>query len=138
MIRRTLSVAGIAGAIVVAGPAGAALAHECFVPNRSAQGNAAVSENSAAWFTITPEILFTEIIPLPAPVAACAIAAWKADASLPDYIVVGGKQAVGQGGVIAENNPNFSTGLASDGKGIDHAEDVYGPAVEAIIAGCTA
>jgi hypothetical protein len=139
MIRRTLSVAGLAGAIVVAGPAGAALAHECFVANRSAQGNAAVSENSAAWSTITPEILFTEIIPLPAPVAACAIAAWKADASLPAYIVVGGKQAVGQGGVIAENNPNFAAkGLASDGKGIDHAEDVFGPAVEAIIAGCTA
>jgi hypothetical protein len=138
MIRRTLSVAGLAGAIVAAGPAGAALAHECFVANRSAQGDAAVSEHSAAWVTITPEVLFTEIIPLPAPVAACAIAAWKADAALPDYIVVGGKQAVGQDGVIAENNPNFTAkGLASDGRGIDHAEDVYGAAVEAIIAGCT-
>jgi hypothetical protein len=62
--------------------------------------------------------------------------AWKADPSLPATIVVGGKQAVGQGGVIAENNPNFATGKGSDGKGIDHAEDVFGPAVGAILAQC--
>lgn len=137
VVGRAILVAGTAGAVFLGG-SGVASAHECFVANRSAQGNAAVSEHSAAWFTITPEVLFGEIIGLPvgSPPYECAVAAWKSDPTLPDYIVVGGKQAVGQDYVIAENNPNFATGLASDGKGIDHAEDVYGAAVGAILGQC--
>ena len=116
------------GALLMAGP-GAALAHECFVANRSAQGNAAVSAHSAAWITITPEILFNEIIGLPPDAAACAVAAWNANPDLPPYIVVGGKQAVGQDGVIAENNPNMDTTLGGNNKGIDH----FGVTGEAIM-----
>ena len=53
--------------------------------------------------------------------------------------VFGVKQAVGQGGVIAENNPNFAAkGLGSNGQGIDHGEDAYGPSVGAAIGFCTA
>jgi hypothetical protein len=133
-VRTTVVAAATAGIVVAA--SGGAWAHECFVANRSQQGNAAVSAHSAAWFTITPEILFGELIGLQGGALTCAVNAWKADPSLPAYIVVGGKQAVGQGGVIAENNPNFASGLASNGRGIDHAEDVYGPAVGAILAGC--
>lgn len=134
-VTRTAAVVAATGGLLMAGP-GAALAHECFVANRSAQGNAAVSAHSAAWFTITPEVLFGEIIGLEGAPYDCAVAAWKADSSLPAYVVVGGKQAKGQDYVIAESNPNFATGKASDGKGIDHAEDVYGPAVGAIVASC--
>jgi hypothetical protein len=132
---RAGSVVVAAGALLMAGP-GAALAHECFVANRSAQGNAAVSANSAAWTTITPEILFNEIIGLPPGPAACAVAAWNANPDLPPYIVVGDKQAVGQDGVIAENNPNFATGKASDGQGIDHGEEAFTPAIGAILGQC--
>jgi len=123
------------GALLMAGP-GAALAHECFVANRSAQGNAAVSANSAAWTTITPEFLFSVIIPLQGDAFTCAVTAWNANPDLPPYVVVGGKQAVGQGGVIAENNPNFASGKASDGRGIDHAEEAYGPVIGAILGQC--
>jgi hypothetical protein len=135
-IMRTTAVAAVTAGVVVAA-SGSAWAHECFVANRSQQGDAAVSAHSAAWFTITPEILFGELIGLSGDAFTCAVNAWKTDPSLPAYIVVGGKQAVGQGGVIAENNPNFATGKASDGKGIDHAEDVYTPAIGAILARCT-
>lgn len=135
VVGRALLVAGTAGAVLMAG-SGSAWAHECFVANRSAQGNASVSAHSAAWFTITPEVLFGEIFGLTGSDFTCAVSAWKANPDLPAYLVVGGKQAVGQGGVIAENNPNMATGLASDGKGIDHAEDVFTPAIMAIFAQC--
>ena len=139
-MRRTTRTLATAVAVVgIAGlGAGPALAHECFVANRSAQGDAAVSAHSAAWFTLTPEVIFGGIFGLTGDALTCAVDAWNSDPSLPSYLVVGGKQAVGQGGVIAENNPNFVTGLASDGKGIDHAEDVYGAAAFAIVQGCTA
>ena len=103
---KAASVAVVTGAMLAAGP-GAALAHECFVANRSAQGNAAVSANSAAWFTITPEILFGEIFQLSGAPLTCAVDAWNADSSLPSYIVVGGKQAVGSGGVHRREQPEL-------------------------------
>lgn len=57
--------------------------------------------------------------------------------NVPTSFVLGGKQAQGQGGVIAENNPNMTAkGLASNGTGIDHAEDVYGAAVVGLILRC--
>jgi hypothetical protein len=133
---RTTAVAAVTAGLVVAA-SGSAWAHECFVANRSQQGDAAVSAHSAAWFTITPEFLFSEIIPLSGDAFTCAVNAWKTDPSLPPYLVVGGKQAVGQGGVIAENNPNFASGKASDGQGIDHAVEVFGPTIDAIVARCT-
>jgi hypothetical protein len=54
----------------------------------------------------------------------------------------------GQDGVIAENNPaapgpccsagapNFATGKASDGKGIDHGEEAFNSAIGAILGQC--
>ena len=62
--------------------------------------------------------------------------AWNANPDLPPYFVVGAKQAVGQGGVIAENNPNFATGKTSDGKEIDHNEEAFIPAIGAILGQC--
>ena len=123
---------------VLLAASGSAWAHECFVANRSAQGNAAVSQHSGAWLTITPEIIFGEFVGLTGDPLTCAIDAWKANPDLPAYIVVGGKQAQGQGGVIAESNPNMATGKAWDGKGIDHAEDVFGPTIGQIVGECTA
>ena len=134
-LRKSLVGLGLAGAIAVS--ATPALAHECFIANRSAQGNAAVSANSQAWFTITPEILFGEFIGLTGDTLTCAVDAWKADPSLPPYIVVGGKQAQGSDGVIMGKNPNLAT-KAADGKGVDHAAEVYDPTIGAIIGACTA
>ena len=113
---KAASVAVVTGAMLAAGP-GAALAHECFVANRSAQGNAAVSANSAAWFTITPEILFGEIFQLSGAPLTCAVDAWNADSSLPSYIVVGAKQAVGQEASSPRTTRTSRPGKASDGRG---------------------
>lgn len=136
-IARTAAAAALAGVILVLG-SGSAWAHECFVANRSAQGDAAAGSHSAAWDTVSLDTILTEFIGLPADVAACVEELAPA-AGVPSSFVFGGKQAQGQGGVIAENNPNFAAkGLGSDGKGIDHAEDAYGPAIGALIGQCTA
>jgi hypothetical protein len=126
-----------AGVILVAG-SGSAWAHECYVANRSTQGNAAVGAHSAAWDLVSLHTILTEFIGLPDGLAACVEEKAPA-AGLPSSFVFGGKQAQGQGGVIAENNPNFAAkGLASDGKGIDHAEDAIGPIIGELIGECSA
>jgi hypothetical protein len=126
-----------AGALLVAG-AGGAFAHECFVASRSAQGNAMAGTHSAAWETVSLDTILTQFIGLPQDLADC-VEAKAPDAGLPSSFVFGGKQAAGQGGVIAENNPNMDAkGLASDGKGIDHAEDVYTELIGQLIGECSA
>ena len=129
---------GATVAAVVALTAGTASANECFVANRSAAGNAAVGAHSGAWDLVSLDTVLTQFIGVPQPVADCVIAN-AAQFGLPTSFVFGVKQAVGQGGVIAENNPNFAAkGLGSNGQGIDHGEDAYGPSVGAAIGFCTA
>lgn len=131
--------AGLAGAAILSlATAGSAFAHECFVANRSAQGNAMAGTHSQAWETVSLDTILTQFIGLPADLAACVEAKAPA-AGIPDSFVFGSKQAVGQGGVIAENNPNMTAdGLAANGTGIDHAEDAYGPALGELIGECSA
>jgi hypothetical protein len=134
VLRGLGTVAAVTALTITAG--GTAFAHECFNASRSAQGNASVGAHSAAWQLVTLKTVVTEFLGQTEAVADCVVAAAPA-AGVPTSFVFGGKQAQGSGGVIAENNPNFSAkGLASDGKGIDHAEDVYGPAVVGLILGC--
>jgi hypothetical protein len=136
-IARSVAATALAGVILVLG-SGSAWAHECFVASRSAQGNAAAGSHSAAWDVVSLDTVLTEFIGLPAGLAACVEELAPA-AGVPSSFVFGGKQAQGQGGVIAENNPNFAAkGLGSDGKGIDHGEEAFGPAIGALIGQCTA
>jgi hypothetical protein len=127
--------AGSVAAVALA--AGPAFAHECFVANRSEQGNASVAANSNAWLQVSLEDILTGEIGVPQSVADCVVA--KAPSlGIPTSFVLGGKQAVGQDGVIAGNNPNMDAkGLGTNGKGIDHAEDLYGPAIGAAVASCS-
>jgi hypothetical protein len=137
--RRVIRVsAGIVGAgILTLTTAGGAFAHECYVANRSDQGNAMAGTRSQAWETVSLDTILTQFIGVPADVAACVEAKAPA-AGIPDSFVFGGKQAQGQGGVIAENNPNMTAdGLAADGHGIDHAEDALGPALFTLIGECS-
>jgi hypothetical protein len=122
--------------VILALTAGPAAAHECFVATRSAQGNAAVAAHSNAWEGVSLNTILTVFIGLPQPLADCVVG--KASGfGIPTSFVLGAKQAVGQDGVIAEHNPNMDAkGLAKDGKGIDHAEDRYGPALSAAIESC--
>lgn len=130
--------AGLAGAVALTlTTVGGAFAHECYVANRSAQGNAMAGTHSQAWETVSLDTILTQFIGVPADVAACVEAKAPA-AGIPDSFVFGAKQAQGQGGVIAENNPNMTADrLAADGKGIDHAEDAYGPAIFTLIGECS-
>jgi hypothetical protein len=131
-----IPVVAAGGLAVVVALAGPAAAHECYVANRSAQGDAAVAAHSAAWSEVSLDTILTVFIGVPSSVAAC-VEANAATFGIPTSFVFGDKQAVGQENVIAENNPNFAAkGLASDGKGIDHAEDVYGEAIGAAIGLC--
>ena len=115
---------------------GSAWAHECFNASRSAQGNAAVGAHSAAWQMVSLDTVLTVFLSQSRTVADC-VEPLAAAAGVPSSFVFGGKQAQGSDGVIAENNPNFAAkGLASDGHGIDHAADVYGPAIFGLILGC--
>ena len=133
-MRKCLFGFGLASAIALT--ATPAFAHECFIANRSAVGNTAVVAHSKAWFPITPEIIFGEFFGLEGDALTCAIDTWNSDDSLPDYLLVGGVQARGQDGVIMERNPNIAT-KAGDGRGVDHAEDVYGAAAAAIAGACS-
>lgn len=129
------TVAAAAALTMTAG--GSAWARECYNASRSAQGNAAVGAHSAAWEVVTLHRILTEFIGLPEPVATCVEAKAPA-AGVPDSFVFGTKQAQGQEGVIAEHNPNMAgAGLATDGKGIDHAAEVYGPIIFGLVGECT-
>lgn len=128
------AVAALTALTMAAG--GGAWAEESFVVNRSAPANAAVGAHSAAWDQVSLDTVLTVILGLPQSVADCVEGLAPA-AGIPDTFVWGGKQAQGSGGVIAKNNPNFPTGLSSDGKGIDQAEVVYGPILIALIGQCS-
>jgi len=124
-------------AVTIGATAGPAFAHECFVANRSAQGNAAVGAHSNAWEQVSLDTVLTAFIGLPQPVADC-VEANAGQFGIPSSFVFGDKQAAGQDNVIASNNPNMTAGNLSDnGKGIDHAEDVYGASIGAAIGFCT-
>ncbi|HET6625266.1 MAG TPA: hypothetical protein VFG63_02655 [Nocardioidaceae bacterium] len=134
-IARAVASTAAAAALLVVG-AGGAFAHECYVANRSDQGNTMAGTNSQAWETVSLDTILTVFIGLPQSLADC-VEAKAPDAGIPSSFVLGMKQAVGQEGVIAENNPNMSTVLGADGQGIDHAEDAYGDAIGALIGQCS-
>ena len=131
-VHRFAGTAAATAALVIVS-AGAASAHECFVANRSDQGNAAAGQHSAAWQVLTLDFIVTAFLGQTQEVADCVVAA-APDAGIPTVLVVGGQQAVGSEGVIMENNPNGD--LATDGRGIDHAEDAYGDAIVGLVFAC--
>ena len=134
---KRISIAAAGSAFALAAVAGPAAAHECFNASRSAQGNASVGAHSAAWDEVSLDTVLTQFIGVQQSVADCVVL-HAGDFGLPSSFVFGGKQAVGQDGVIAAHNPNLSTkGLGSNGKGIDHGEDVYGPALGQAIGSCS-
>ena len=135
---RRLATVGAGGLAMVVLAAGPAFAHECFNASRSDQGNTAAAAHSKAWAPVSLHTILTVFIGVDADVAAC-VEEHADEFGIPSSFVFGDKQAQGQGGVIAENNPNMSAkGLSSNGKGIDHAEDAYGPALGAAIGFCSA
>lgn len=105
---RRLTTVLVLAAAVVAGPAGAALAHECIVANRSEQGSAN-SGNSANWEHITTDdiIVFITEDPSLVPALSEPYRQAVAEAGLPTSFSIFGRKT------LPTKQPN-------DGKGIDH------------------
>lgn len=113
-----------------------AMAHECYIASRSWQGNLMAGTHSQAWFLVDLNQEFA------AEVSAGQLTQAEADCLLttlpsngvPLQFTLHVKGAVGQDGVLADNNPN--TWLVSNGKGVDHFFDVYGAQIAASFAAC--
>ena len=117
MWRRSIAAAALTCGLVLAG-GGVASAHECFIPNRSDQGNAN-AQHSKNWVSLPLDALFAE-----------AHLFFEGPALTDDQI----DQAVAM--AAAAGIPNLTTfarttlpvgkgGSPSDGKGIDHYFETY-------------
>jgi hypothetical protein len=114
--------AGVVAGVVFLGTA--ASAHECFVTSRSATGDAAAT-HSSRWVTLTVEDIAT--FTPPGTNTACFIAYWTSHGG-PASLTVRSDKTIGEG----SNNPNLA-----NGKGLEHAEDVFGGLFFAAVAACT-
>ena len=120
-MRRLILSLVLAGSLAgVAAPA--VLAHECFIVNRSDQGNAAVL-HSGRWQQLTLADIFGFInTVVGGPALTPDQIAWAVDTAvgqgLPrDGWVVRSDKTIAEG----SKNPNLA-----NGKGVDHLADVYG------------
>ena len=118
MWRKSIAAAALTCGLVLAG-GGVASAHECFIPNRSEQGNANAT-NSANWFTLHLEDLFAEAHfffggdPLTSEQIDEAVKL-ATDAGVPASLTTFTKKTL----------PAGKGGSPSDGKGIDHYFESY-------------
>lgn len=120
-MRRFLISLALAGSMLgIAAPV--ALGHECYIVNRSDQGNAAVL-HSGRWMQLTLADIFGFInTAVGGPALSPSQITWAVDTAvaqgLPrDGWVVRSDKTIGEG----SKNPNLA-----DGKGLDHLADVYG------------
>jgi hypothetical protein len=101
MLRRTAATLALTTALVAAG-AGAASAHECYITNRSDQGNAGAS-HSANWYTLQLEELYRS-----------------------------GHQFLGGDPLTDAQVSTALATKSADGKGVDHFFVAYGDAIAGI------
>lgn len=115
-------------AAMLALPASAAFAHECFVANRSAQG-AAGAAKSGQWFSVSLEELFAFEFSVPEANIDDAVAE-AMEAGVPEVIAIFGRH------ILAEGTGASSNGATGDGKGLEHlstspvAETIFGIALK--------
>jgi hypothetical protein len=115
-------VAGAAAGALLFGTA--ASAHECFIASRSDTGNQ-MALHSGRWIALTAAdiAMFTP----PGTDQQCFIAYWLAHGG-PASLTVRSDKTIGEG----SSNPNLA-----NGKGLDHAEDVFGGLLAAGVAACS-
>ena len=118
MWRRSIAAAALTCGLVLAG-GGIASAHECFIPNRSDQGNANAT-HSKNWATLHIDELFAtahEFLggdPL-TPEQVQQAVTMAADAGIPTSLTT----------FTSKTLPAGKGGSPSDGKGIDHYFETY-------------
>lgn len=121
MLKKTVT-AGVLAVGLVFASAGAASAHECFIPERSEQGNAN-STHSQNWVTIHITELYStahEFLGGPAltPAQLDAAVAMTAEAGIPTSLTTFARGTLPKGKGVPESH-------SSDGKGIDHYFHTY-------------
>ena len=141
-IIRSIGRASLLSVALVLLLATSAFAHECYNASASAQGALSKAEHSQTWVLAVDvrELIATGssgFFPAGSfPILnACQQGAFLtayAETGFPLVFTTATRQAVGQGGVIAENNPNMDTTLGGNNKGIDHF-GVTGPAIMAAL-----
>ncbi|SER60832.1 hypothetical protein SAMN05216199_0661 [Pedococcus cremeus] len=137
MIRKTLLTAATTVGLLATG-IGAASAHECYIANRSAQGNAGAS-HSANWYTLQMSDLFAEAHlffggePLTDAQLAWALEQTKAQ-GIPLSVTMFEKFTIPRS---VEKLEGLST-KSSDGKGVDHFFSRYGDALFQIFSAAQA
>jgi hypothetical protein len=121
-MRRVAIVTVLAG-VLVAAPTMTALAHECFVVNKSAAGseNSAHSEN---WFYVTTDDIIGFVTGDPNLVAALSAPFREAveAAGLPTELAIFNNHTLGTSGPNKDTlTPSYSEqGHSNDGRGVDH------------------
>jgi hypothetical protein len=124
MPRRFLASVALAAAAVLM-MASTAFAHECFIANRSAQGNANVT-HSDRWVTVSVADFANSPDFPPGVDPDCFIAYWSSHGG-PASFTVRSDKTIGEG----SQNPNLG-----NGRGLDHIEDAYGPLFGAALGSC--
>jgi hypothetical protein len=137
MIRKTVLTA-VATVGLLATSVGAASAHECFIANRSAQGNAGAS-HSSNWYTLQMADLFSEAHlffggePLTAEQLAWALEQTQAQ-GIPLSVTMFERFTIPRS---VDELEGLST-KSSDGKGVDHFFSTYGDALFQIFSAAQA
>jgi hypothetical protein len=138
----SLSRAALLAGILALTLATSVFAHDCFNASASAQGNLSKAQNSQAWvlavdvrqLIATGSSGFVTGAPVLNACQQTVFLAAYAQSGFPLVFTLGAKQAQGTGGVIAANNPNMTTKLGGNGKGIDHFEAIQAALVNAVNA----
>jgi hypothetical protein len=114
-----------ASAAMLMGVSSTAWAHECYIANRSAQGNAGAT-HSANWVTVTVEGFAHSPDFPPGFDPDCFVAYWTSHGG-PASFTVRSDKTIGEG----SSNPNLA-----NGKGLEHIEDAYGALEGAALGAC--
>ena len=124
MRKRSLAIAALTAAAVI-GASTPAHAHECYIANRSAQGNAGAT-HSANWVTDTV-VGFAHSPGFPPGYDAdCFVAYWLSHGG-PASFTVRSNKTIGEGSA----NPNLA-----NRKGLEHIEDSWATLLRASLGAC--
>lgn len=137
MIRKSI-LTFVATTSLVAAGAGAASAHECYIANRSAQGNTGAS-HSANWYTLQMSHLFAEAhLFFGGEALTAEQLAWALDQTeaqgIPLSVTMFERFTIPRS---VDELEGLST-KSSDGKGVDHFFASYGDALFGIFAAAQA
>jgi len=127
MVKLRLIGSVAAAVALVLGVASPAFGQDCFIVNRSDQGNAGAS-NSQAWITLTVDDFAHSPDFPPGFDPDCFVSYWLAHGG-PNSFTIRTTKIIGEG----SSNPNLA-----NGKGLDHIEDAYGALIGEALGACPA